>query len=453
MTDPLRFVCRHIIAPAWARWEGSDYLRHYRRLCQTQWDDLEAIRSRQLQRLRSQLTHAAATVPFYRRLFSRLQIRPDDLRTLEDLRHFPILTKQDIRERADDLLSDAYRGQRLHVKKTSGSTGVPLSVLLDEAGLQFKRACTLRSDEWSGWRLGERVAKVWGNPEYRHGGWRGWLRHRLLDRADYLDTLRLDDSALSSFARRLFRRQPSLIFGHAHSVYLLAQFVAKHGPDGIRPKGILTTAMVLHPWQRRVIEETFACRVTNRYGCEEVSLIACECGQQQGLHINADGVYVEILRDGQPAKPGQPGAVVVTDLVNRAMPLIRYKVGDVASFSPHSCSCGRGLPLLARIEGREADYVTTESGDLISGISLTENFALKVPGVAQMQIIQESRTFFRFRIVPSATFGEASRRELSRLVRERFGPRTEYEVEYVEAIAPEPSGKYRFCISKVPVRL
>src|SRR5262249_8028755 len=156
----------------------------------------------------------------------------------------------------------------------------------------------------------------------------------------------------------------------------------RHGPSGYRPRGIITSAMVLHNWQRRVIEEVFACRVTNRYGCEEVSLIACECERHEGLHVNADNLLVEVLRDGRPAAPGEPGSVVVTDLSNRAMPLLRYQVGDVAVATDRLCPCGRGLPLLERIEGREADYVVTPSGRLISGISLTENFAVQVPGLA-----------------------------------------------------------------------
>src|SRR5207245_4107256 len=139
---------------------------------------------------------------------------------------------------------------------------------------------------------------------------------------------RMTDAGLLGYAWRLWQMQPGLIFGHAHSVYLLAKFVQGHGLPGIRPRGIITSAMVLHDWQRRVIEEVFACPVTNRYGCEEVSLIACECEQHQGLHINSDSVFVEIVRDGQPAAPGQAGHVVVTDLTNRAMRLSRYQVGD-----------------------------------------------------------------------------------------------------------------------------
>jgi phenylacetate-CoA ligase len=207
--------------------------------------------------------------------------------------------------------------------------------------------------------------------------------------------------------------------------------------------------MVLHNWQRRVIEDVFACKVTNRYGCEEVSLIACECPRHDGFHVNADGVYVEVLRDGRQVAPGEPGSVVVTDLTNRAMPLIRYQVGDVAVPSSRPCSCGRGLPLLERVDGREADYVVTAQDQLISGISLTENFALQVPGLAQIQIIQESVDRFRFRIVRGPEFGPASVERIAALVAERFGANTAFDCEYVEQIAQEPSGKYRFCISRV----
>src|SRR5262249_14918161 len=268
--------------------------------------------------------------------------------------------------------------------------------------------------------------RIWGNPEFRSRGWRGWLRNGLLERECYLDTLHMDEAALASFARALQKKLPTLIFGHAHSVYLLAQYLKRKGEPSCvsargtlyHPKGVITTAMVLHSWQRRTIEEVFDCPVTNRYGCEEVSLIACECERHHGLHVNADSVYVEILRADDsgaltcPARPGESGSVVVTDLTNRAMPIIRYQVGDVAGLSDRACPCGRGLPLLECIEGRDADYIVTPAGELISGISLTENFALQVPGVAQFQIVQETVDRFLFRLVRGPEFGPGSLQRL-----------------------------------------
>jgi phenylacetate-CoA ligase len=444
-------LIRNAIGPAWAAWEGSPYLRQYRALLRTQFLPLHEIRERQWNAIQRILNHASRTVPYYRERWNAGETSPDRFRGLDDFHSLPILTKKDIREAGSSLLSEQYRGKTdLTCNKTSGSTGVSLAVWADEECMQFRRATQLRSDEWSGWRHGEPVAMVWGNPEYLCHGWRGRLRNALLDRARYLDTLMMDEAAMTRFAEDLTRQPASLIFGHAHSVYLFAEFVGRRALGPIRPRAIITSAMVLHDWQRTLIEEVFHSRVTNRYGCEEVGLIACECERHEGLHVNCDSLYLEIVRDGEPVPPGEPGSVVVTDLTNRAMPLIRYKIGDVASWTGRSCSCGRGLSLLERVEGREADYITTSRGELISGISLTENFALLVPGIAQIQIVQQELDRFLFRIVRGVGFDAASLDRITALVEERFGPGTAFDCEYVDKIPRESSGKYRFCISRVP---
>jgi phenylacetate-CoA ligase len=440
---------RSVLGPLWAKWERSPYLRHYRRLKRSQFDSPDVIRSRQWDAIRNLLVHSYGSVPFYRDRFREAGLHPRDFQNLDDLRGFPLLTKTDLRNHGDRLRSNLFDRNNLLCKRTSGSTGVSVEVLVEETSQQFKRACTLRCNEWSGWRFGEPVAMVWGNPEYAKRGWRGRLRNALLDRATYLDTLKMDAEALAQFAKKIQQRKPTLIYGHAHSVFLFAEYIRRTGLPGIRPRGVITTAMVLHNWQRRTIEEVFGCSVTNRYGCEEVSLIACECERHDGLHINAEGVYVEVLRDGAPAGPGEPGSIVVTDLRNRAMPILRSQVGDVAVLTDRPCPCGRGLPRLERLEGREADYVMTAAGELISGISLTENFALHVPGLAQLQIIQETVKRFVFRIVRGSDFGAESISRIGELVAERFGSDVDYECEYVEAIPQETSGKYRFCISRV----
>jgi phenylacetate-CoA ligase len=469
-------VIRSILGPAWARWERSPYLGHYRQLRRAQYDSPGAIRARQWQALRVILNHAYETVPYYRDRWKEAGVEPSDVQSLDDFHQVPVLTKSEIRSHGCDLLSYSFDPAQLIRKKTSGSTGVSLEIFLDEDSRQWKRACVLRCDEWTGWRFGEPVAKVWGNPEYLSRGFRGWLRNMFLEREFYLDTLQMDENALAHFARLLLKKRPTLIFGHAHSVYLLAQYLQRKVSGGqahqeswsrtahdsplathfYRPKGIITSAMVLHSWQRRTIEQVFGCRVTNRYGCEEVSLIACECEQHQGLHVNADSVFVEILCPDEngaltrPASPGETGSVVVTDLTNRAMPIIRYQVGDLAVASDRICPCGRGSPLLEKVEGREADYVVTTGGELISGISLTENFALQVPGVIQFQIIQETIDRFRFRIVRGREFGPGSLERLDALVTRHFGSEVEYRCEYLDHIPAEASGKFRFCISRVP---
>ena len=444
---------RHVVQPLIAARRGSQHLRYLRLLERSQYESPEAIRACQLELLKGVLHHAYETVPYYRRTWDEAGVHPNDVTTLEALQYFPIVTKADLRKHEAEFLSTDYADRRTRVKRTSGSTGVPLTIRLDERGAQWKTACTLRSDEWSGWRRGQRVAKVWGNPEYLHDGWRGRLRNRIVDRAVYLDTIGLTPEKILAFAETLRQHRPGLIFGHAHSLYLVAAHWKKAGIEAYRPNGIISTAMPLHVWQRSVIEEVFGTPVTNRYGCEEVSLIACECEQHQGLHVAAESVYTEVLSQERAewAPPGtsRTGPLVVTDLANAAMPLIRYQVGDVVTASDRVCACGRGLPLLESVQGREADYVVTPKGEFISGISLTENFALHIPGTAQIQIVQESLTELRLRIVPEAEFPASSRQRIAELVTDLFGPAMRHEIELVESIPQEPSGKYRFCISKV----
>jgi len=445
----LDYINKHLMHPLMARREGSHHLEYLHDLRETQYDPPEVIRARQLRALQAQLRHAYATVPYYRAAWSAAGVHPDDVTSFADFEAFPILTKADLRRHERSLVSSLYDIEKLRVKRTSGSTGVPLTIYIDEPAVQWKTACTIRSDEWSSWRLGQRVAKVWGNPEYRHFGFKGRLRNYFLDRAVYLDTLDLTDTRLAEFAAAIRRHRPGLIFGHAHSLYLLACYLKKRGLNDVRPNGIISTAMLLHDWQRAVIEKVFNRKVTNRYGCEEVSLIACECEEHNGLHVNADSVYTEVPANPDRQGGGGPGKLLVTDLTNRAMPLIRYQIGDVVVPSERVCPCGRGLPLIERIEGREADYVLTPAGRLISGISLTENFALHIPGTAQVQIVQESLTELVIRIVPDDAFDDESKRKIAALVDATFGGGVRHEIELVDSIPQEPSGKYRFCISKV----
>ena len=305
----LDFLNRHLMHPLMAWREGSQHLRHLRTLRQTQFDPPDVIRARQLAALQAQLWHAWDTVPYYRAAWAKADVHPSDVRELAHLEAFPIVTKADIRRHNRALVSSAFDISKLRVKRTSGSTGVPLTIYCDEPAMQWKTACTIRSDEWSGYRLGQRVAKVWGNPEYRHFGLKGRLRNRLFDRAVYLDTLDLTGTRIAEFARAIRRHRPGLIFGHAHSLYLLACSLKKTGASAVRPNGIISTAMILHDWQRTVIEQVFGCKVTNRYGCEEVSLIASECEEHNGLHVNADSVYPEIHPPPQPppCREGESG--------------------------------------------------------------------------------------------------------------------------------------------------
>jgi phenylacetate-CoA ligase len=201
----------------------------------------------------------------------------------------------------------------------------------------------------------------------------------------------------------------------------------------------------------RFIEQAFQTPVCDRYGCEETSIIACEKPNQSGLFLATENVYCEISPDSSLSLEDNQGRLLITDLTNKAMPLIRYQVGDVVETTDEPSRCGSQVPRFAKVLGREADYVLTPEGKLISGISLTENFAMHISGTAQLQIIQDKLNLLRLRLVRSDEFSPKSYEQINQLVQELFGPEMKYEIEFIETIPQETNGKYRFCISPVAV--
>ncbi len=437
-----------VLEPAWDLYEGSVRLKELRQLQRSQWWDRERLEGLRRQRLRAVLMHAHATSPFHRERLDTAGIEPAVVNTIEDLASLPLLTKADVREHLDAILSSRFRREDLVPAKTGGSTGVALRVFCDARGVQRRNAAALRSDGWSGWRLGQPIAAVWGNPPTPQT-WRNRLRLALKDRLIYLDTMHIDDAAIDRFVREWHALRPGLLYGHAHSVFILAD--ALRGRDhGVRPTGIVTSSMMLLDAERAVIEEVFGVPVTNRYGCEEVSLIACECERHAGLHLNFEHNIVEFLRDdGSPCAPGEDGRIVVTELVNLGMPMLRYEVGDHGVPSDRECPCGRGLPLMEQVTGRVADFLRALDGSRVAGISLIENTLTRYPGILQMQMVQDARDHLTINLVQGEAYDAATEQALVDTVHRTLGAAMRADIVPVDRIPQERSGKYRFSICRV----
>jgi phenylacetate-CoA ligase len=253
------------------------------------------------------------------------------------------------------------------------------------------------------------------------------------------------------FARKMQSKPPSLLWGHAHALYEFAKFLEVNNIHDIQPKGIFSAGMVLHSWEKSKIESVFRCKIQDRYGCEELGLIAAECKDQSGLHINTDAHYVEFLdKEGNNVQPGKRGFIVVTDLTNYAMPFIRYKLEDMGILSENVCSCGIKQPLINTIEGRTADFLLSSKKELISGISLTDHFAAQVPGVSQIQIVQEELMYLKINLVKDISFKDESIKKIDSLVKEFFGDDMKYGLNYLTNIPKNASGKFRFTICNIP---
>jgi phenylacetate-CoA ligase len=437
---------RSVVFPLIVRKDRSRELAYARRYERMQFYSPEQLAEYRLDCLRELVAHAMRSCAFYRERFEEAGLDdPAEIRSLADLGRLPTLSKEAVRERWEELTVPDPSGAPLREKRTSGSTGVPLRIWVNEDGMQHKAALTWRHNAWAGYRVGDLVGLVWGDIG-EPTSLKEKLRRAFLDRVEVLDSQKMDDTRMAAFTAAVRRRRIRTLVGHAQPLCAYAAYVLERGIEDLPVRAVIPTAMVLHPGQRRLLEQAFSAEVFERYGSEETSIIASECSAHRGMHIAAEGLMVEFVKEGRAAEPGEEGEIVVTDLVNYGMPLIRYEIGDVGVPAAEACPCGRGLPVLERVHGRVADSIVTPEGRMVSGISITDHI-VEVEGIRQVQIVQESVDELVFRIVRDGRFSEGSEAALRGHCRRIFGDRMRVRCDYVDEIAMGPRGKYRLCVS------
>ncbi|MEW6411018.1 MAG: phenylacetate--CoA ligase family protein [Candidatus Zixiibacteriota bacterium] len=445
--DLIKYLSATVFTPLYDLKEGRRVGRELKHLYKSQHWSAERIRDRQLAQLREMIDYAVAHSAFYRRAYGSAGVGATDITSLSDISKFPVLTKDDIRANLNDMVSDEYPPATLFAKRTGGSTGVPLRLYVDKEAMTLKLAATRRHNSWANYRTGDKLAAIWGDTDKKYS-WKERLLNSLIYRTIYLDTLKLDEAYMLDFVARVKRFKPSVLMGHAHSLYVFSLFAEENGISDLPFQSIISTSEVLYDSERAKIEEVFGPIVFDRYGCEELSIVASECEKHEGLHINADGLYVEVIGGDEV----NPGKLVITDLWNYGMPLIRYEVGDMATTIPAPCPCGRGLPRLGKVYGRTSDFLITPEGKMISGISILDTFTIHVPGVKQVQIVQDQIDELVFKVVKGPNFGDISIQTISEKVPTFFGRRMRHKIEIVETIPQTARGKYRFSICNVPLR-
>jgi len=265
-----------------------------------------------------------------------------------------------------------------------------------------------------------------------------------------LNACAMDDESMSAFARHLLRQKTKLLWCCTSSLYHFARFIRTSPYQGITFDGIFTTSEVLLPAVRQFIEETFRCKIFNRYGTMELGGVACECEAHTGYHISTDNNYLEILRNGLPTRSVELGDIIVTNLNNRAMPFIRYSVGDVGAwYAGENCSCGRSAPMLSTIEGRITEMFKTREGRYVRSAFSGGFSCLAHPSIKQFQVVQKSLDNMVIRLVKDGMVPPNILDEISQSIRSTYGDNVVVDFEFPEKILPLPSGKHQYAVSEL----
>jgi phenylacetate-CoA ligase len=374
-------------------------------------------------------------------------VAKDGFGSLNDLRNLPFVTKAEIKMAPNDFLSGG-KSPFVTKKTTGGSTGQPLTFYKSREAMAWELAATWRGYSWAGIDIGDRQARFWGVPLTK----KDRFRARLID----LVTNRKRCSAFSfcredmeRYTSELLSFKPSYLYGYVSMLEEYAKFFEQKGEKAFFDlKCVVTTSEVLTEYHRRLFEKVFSTKVFNEYGCGELGSIAHEC-EYGSMHITAENMIVEILDGDRPCRPGEVGEVVVTELNNYVMPLIRYRTGDYACFSEQECGCGRTLPVIDKLYGRAYDTMRNRLGKLFHGefmMYIFEEAQRRNLGVNGFQVIQKDLQMFRVRIVPGDAYGPLSEEFIRNRVREKFDREAIIEFEKVERIERTASGKMRLII-------
>jgi phenylacetate-CoA ligase len=424
-------------------------------LRQSQWLARAQLQEVQLAKLQRLLQHAYVHVPYYRQAMIRAGLRPEDVESIDDLTRLPLLEKHDVRKRLHfELFADNHRKRDMHRIATSGSTGEPFVTYADRHQLEMRFATTLRALEWTGWRFGDPQVRLWhqtlGMSRLQALRERidAWFLRRL-----FIPAFEMKRSTLEDYVDRIRRHDPVLVDGYAESLNFLASYVRSGGEPGFSPRAVMSSAQVLPENVRAVIEEGLNTTVYDKYGAREFSGIAYQCGESPDHHVMDESYIVELLVSGRPAAPGEVGEVVITDLNNFSVPLIRYRIGDLAMAVDNTtpCPCGRALSRIGRIQGRTQAIVHCGNGTWLPGTFFHHFFKDYDYAIRSFQVHQSHKGAFTLRIVKNDQFSEDAFARILDELRQFVGDRSEtaIDVHFVDEIPLVETGKHSPVISTI----
>ena len=400
-------------------------------------------------KLRELVVHFHARSPGYRRLMDEAGVKPAQVRGVADIGKLPVLHKELLRERIDELRVLGMEEKDLERGVTGGTTGNPMRVVRDRAGTAWQRGCYWRGFGWGGLRLGEPWVQIFGGAmglteRSTKERLRGWFAGKV-----FLHAFELGAETAPRFVAEIRESGARHLVGYASSCHLLAQHVERSG-ESLSFEAVFPTAELLPSAWAATMARVFGAKVLPYYGCGEVQSLAYSCptAAEPVYHTCDEHAVIEVERsDGSAALLGE-GAFLLTDLDNRALPLIRYRNGDAGVLAEPGCACGRTLGRITRLDGRVNDVLITTSGDAISGVIGTHSFRV-VNNVAHFQIVQERPGQARIRIVRAPGFDPAVEEpKLRTIFSKNLGATAQIELEYVDEIARTAAGKARLVINQ-----
>lgn len=441
-----RPLYRHVLLPVFDRViKRRHTLRYWADAERTQWLPAEQHRERQLQALQNLLQHAWESCPYYRSAWQSAGLQPRQVQSLADFAAWPLLTRETIRRHREELRTTLPC--QFMSKSTGGSSGEPLHFDLNADSNDRRTAFMYRGYGWAGGEPGSKQLYVWGGPLSTVGRLKRWKMqlHARIERHRIINCFEFTPERMREHWRTLNEYRPEVIVAYTNPLYEFARYLADNGLTAKPPRSIIVGAEKLYPFQRELLERVFHAPVYETYGSREFMLIGAECNRHTGLHLTAENLLVEVLDDaGHPTPAGEEGNVVITDLFNYGMPFIRYVNGDRAIAGLKNCTCGRGLPLLSQVTGRQLDTLETPDGRKVPG-EFFPHLLKEFPAIRRFQVVQNRIESIQLKLV-APQFADADRDRLLSAVRDCTGGVVGLDLQFVEDIPLTSAGKLKVVV-------
>lgn len=428
-------------------------LWHVRKEKSLPYRPLEEILALQNRRVKAIVAHAYKTVPYYHEVMDRVGLRPGDFHTAGDLARLPILTGDQLAREPERFLSRRYANGRSLQLHSSGTSGRSRKISYDPAALFLALAHGHRQRLV----LAQFVGRTFGYREMvlnRPGSVGSHIRAFYESYSWAPRNIELERSISSpgdpfeDNITRLNAVQPDVVCGYGSYLGALFRRAWQHSLPLFRPKAIVYGADRMADGDRLLIETEIGVPVLSTYQAGEALRIAFQCERREAFHLSLDHVAVRVVDENEnPVGPGNRGEVVISNLTNRATVLLNYKLGDVVTVGEGPCPCGRTLPTIERIDGRADDFIARPGGHKMHALVVLAPLH-RVSSVIQVQLIQEDLQQFSLRVVcVGAVEWSLTRQELATTLHAILGGPLVLNIERLEAIPPEPSGKVKAVIS------
>lgn len=406
--------------------------------------DLKAMQKDKLNKL---IEEVYEYVPYYRNIMKEKGLIPSDIKTIEDLNVFPILTKNIIKENLSDLINLKHKKEKLLRISTGGTTGTPMNFYFSNHELAIRSAHLERWKKYAGVKQFDKYMYIANDVNAKNNpNYQGTFTHQGFY---YMASFGLDDELMWKYYNNIKKFKPVYLRGYASGCYIIADFF-KRNKIKYPLKAVMTSSDNLYPQQRKIMEEVFSCKVYDFYHQSEDIVIANECQYHNGYHINMESCTVEVVNEeGNPVTVGKMGMLVGTQLENFSMPLIRYDTGDMGSLTSENCPCGRSHIRIKELFGRKDDIIVAPDGKKIGSAGMSLPMKDLYDEIIETQFIQNTRDLLMVKFVPTEKYSPATENEFEKKIREQVGDLIKIQFDRVSSIPKTMRGKHRLIISTI----